>query len=64
MGRGVIEHARQLGLELPPELDDPDAEITPRTIVDVLRQVTGYYFPRLAPGDSAAGTTATSRAPA
>jgi phospholipase C len=64
MGRGVIEHARQLGLELPPELDDPDAEITPRTIVDVLRQVTGYYFPRLAPGDSAAGPTATSRAPA
>jgi phospholipase C len=58
MGQGIIEHARQLGLELPPQLDDPDAEITPQIIVDVLRQVTRHYFPLLAPDSSAAGDTA------
>ena len=31
MGQGIIEHARELGVELPPQLDDPDAEITPRS---------------------------------
>jgi phospholipase C len=49
MGRGIIEHARQLGLELPPQLADPDAEITPQNIIAVLRQVTWHYFPLLAP---------------
>jgi hypothetical protein len=44
----MIDHARQLGLELPPHLDNPDAEITPQTIVDVLGQVTRHYFPLLA----------------
>jgi hypothetical protein len=31
MGPGIIEHARELGLELPPRLGEPDAEITPRS---------------------------------
>ena len=48
MGKGIIEHARQLGLELPPQLDDPNAEVTPQTIIDVLSQVTRHYFPLLA----------------
>ena len=30
MGQGIIEHARELGVELPPQLDDPDAELTPQ----------------------------------
>jgi hypothetical protein len=55
MGQGIIEHALQLGLELPPQLDDPGPEITPRVIIDVLRQVTRHYFPLLAPDNSAAG---------
>jgi hypothetical protein len=58
MGRGLIEHARELGLELPPQLDDPDAEVTPQVIIDVFRQVAGHYFPRLAPDRAAAGHSA------
>jgi phospholipase C len=55
MGRGLIEHARELGLELPPELDDPNAEVTPQLIIDVFRQVAGHYFPLLAPAGTATG---------
>jgi phospholipase C len=58
MGQGVIEHARELGLELPPQVDDPDAEITPDVIIDVLRQVAGHYFPLLAADRKAAGHSA------
>jgi phospholipase C len=55
MGQGIIEHARELGLELPPQLDDPDAQLTPPLIIDVLRHVAGHYFSRLAPDLTAAG---------
>ncbi len=54
MGKGLIDHARERGVELPPQLDDPDAEITPQLIVDVLRHVAWHYFPRLAPAGDAA----------
>jgi phospholipase C len=47
MGRGLIEQARQLGVTLPPQVDDPDAEITPDVIIDVLREVSWHYFPLL-----------------
>jgi phospholipase C len=49
MGKGIIEHARELGVELPPELEEPDAEITPDQIVEVLRHVAWHYFPLLTP---------------
>ena len=49
MGRGIVEHARELGVDLPPQLDDPKAELTPDLIVDVLRDIAWHYFPRLAP---------------
>jgi phospholipase C len=49
MGRGIIEHAREIGVELPPQLDDPGGEITPELIVDLLRHVAWRYFPLLAP---------------
>jgi phospholipase C len=55
MGQGIIEHARGLGLELPPQLNDPNAEVTPQVIIDVFRQVAWHYFPRLAPDATAAG---------
>ena len=61
MGQGLIEHARELGLELPPHLDDPAAEPTPQDIVDVLREVAWHYFPLLAP--DGAGTGAARGAP-
>ena len=52
---GIIEHARQMGVKLPPQLDDPSAELTPQLIVEVIRDVAFHYFPQLAPpgaGDS------------
>lgn len=49
VGPGIIEHARELGLELPPQLDDPATELTPELIIDVLRHVAWHYFPLLAP---------------
>jgi phospholipase C len=52
MGRGMIEHARELGVDLPPQLDDPDAELTPDLIVTVLRDIAWHSFPRLAPAAS------------
>jgi phospholipase C len=59
MGHGVIEHARALGVDLPPQLDDPDAEITPVLILDVLRHAAWHYFPLLAP-DAAARPSVTA----
>ena len=38
-----------MGVSLPPELDDPKAELTPKLIVEVLRDVSWHFFPRLAP---------------
>jgi hypothetical protein len=46
---GVIEHARQIEVKLPPQLDDPTAGLTPQLIVEVIREVAFHYFPRLAP---------------
>lgn len=49
MGHGIIEHARDLGLKLPPQLDNPNAEVTSEVIIDVLRHVSWHFFPLLAP---------------
>jgi hypothetical protein len=48
-GPGLIEKARGLGVKLPPQLDDPNAEFTGELIVEVLRDVSWHFFPRLAP---------------
>jgi len=55
IGPGIIEHARQMGVKLPPQLDDPSAELTPQLIVEVIRDVAFYYFPRLAPASAGDG---------
>jgi phospholipase C len=49
MGHGLIDHARAMGLELPPRLDDPAAEVTSEVIIDVFRRVARHFFPLLAP---------------
>jgi phospholipase C len=49
IGPGIIEKAKELGLELPPELDGPDAEITPVVMLDVMRRAAWHFFPLLAP---------------
>jgi hypothetical protein len=35
-------------VDLPPQLQDPAAAITPEVILDVLRAVARHYFPGLA----------------
>ena len=55
IGPGIIEHARQMELKLPPQLDDPSAELTPQLVVEVIRDVAFHYFPQLAPGGAGAG---------
>jgi phospholipase C len=50
-GPGLIEKARAMGATLPPELDDPNAELTPQLIIQVLREVSWHFFPKLAPTD-------------
>ena len=50
IGPGIIEHARKMGLQLPPQLDDPSAELTPQLIVEVIRDASFHYFPQLGPG--------------
>ena len=50
LGKGlapaIISRAREMGVPLPAELDEPDPP--PRLIVDVLRGIAGHFFPLLA----------------
>jgi phospholipase C len=48
LGPTMIARAREMGVELPPEVNDPNAELAPRVIVDVLRRIAGHFFPLLA----------------
>jgi phospholipase C len=45
---GIIEQAKALGIEVPPELDKPDAGMIPE-VIDLLREVAWRFFPLLAP---------------
>lgn len=47
-GGGMLEHARQAGVEIPPELADPDAHPSAEQFLAALRSVAGQFFPRLA----------------
>ena len=48
MGPALIAKARDMGVQLPPELDGPDAMLTPRLVLPFLRDIAGNFFPRLA----------------
>ena len=50
IGVGVIEKARELGVELPPQLADPSAELPPEKIIEIVRDIGFQFFPLLAPG--------------
>jgi phospholipase C len=54
VGQGIIEFSRELGLQLPPELDNSDGEITPE-VIHVVRQIAWHFFPLLAPVTAPAG---------
>jgi len=52
LGKGVapamISKAKEMGVQLPAELDNPDTDPPPGLILDVLRQIAGRFFPLLA----------------
>jgi hypothetical protein len=54
-GPGVIAKAKEMGVKLPPQLDDPDVELTGELIIEVLRDVSWHLFPGLAPADEGDG---------
>jgi phospholipase C len=49
IGPGIVGHAKELGVELPAELDDPTTEPRPSVILDLIRHAAWHYFPLLAP---------------
>jgi len=48
IGPAIIAQAKQMGVRLPAGLNDPEAGIPPRLIVESLREIAGNFFPRLA----------------
>jgi phospholipase C len=48
IGPALIARAERKGVQLPAELNDPAADLPPRLIVSVLRQIAGHFFPLLA----------------
>jgi phospholipase C len=48
VGPGLLAKAREMGVKLPPELNDPGAELTSSQILPFLRDVAAHFFPRLA----------------
>jgi hypothetical protein len=54
LGKGLasafIALARQLGVPLPAELNDPEAARPPGRVVGVLRDIADHFFPLLAGG--------------
>jgi phospholipase C len=54
LGSGFIEHARQAGVTIPPELSDPNTPPTAAELIAFLRDVAAHVFPRLASHQQAA----------
>jgi hypothetical protein len=50
MGGGLIEHAKQSGMTVPPELTDPASPPSAAQMIAFLRTIAFQYFPLLAPG--------------
>jgi phospholipase C len=52
LGKGIaptiISKAKEMGVQLPAELNDPNADVPPAQILDVLRRIAGHFFPLLA----------------
>jgi phospholipase C len=47
VGPGLIAKAKEMGVTLPPELDDPGVELKPGSVVPLLRDVAHHFFPLL-----------------
>ena len=52
-GGGMLDHAKQSGIAIPPELTDPNAHPPPQQIIAGLRSIAAQFFPRLARPDPA-----------
>jgi phospholipase C len=49
-GGGMLERAKEAGIEIPPELSDPEAHLSTDETLTALRSVLAQFFPRLAAG--------------
>jgi phospholipase C len=49
LGSGMLEHAKQSGITIPPELTDPASPPLAEQIIAFLRSITAGIFPLLAP---------------
>jgi phospholipase C len=51
LGKGVvpavIAKAREMGVSLPAELQDPNADMPPRVVVEIFRDIAAHFFPLL-----------------
>lgn len=47
VGPGLLARAREMGANLPPELQNPDSQLTPGLIIRFLRDLAGHFFPLL-----------------
>lgn len=47
-GGGMLEHARQSGIEIPSEWIDPNAHPSAEQVLTSLRGFAAQFFPRLA----------------
>ena len=50
VGPAVLEKATELGVDVPPQLDDPAAEPTPAVLAQLIRDIGFHFFPLLKPG--------------
>jgi phospholipase C len=50
VGPGLVKMAKEFGVKLPPQLDDPKAEVTPKLTLELMRAILWNFFPGLAPG--------------
>jgi phospholipase C len=54
LGKGLVPAfigmAREMGAQLPADLDDPEAVLPPGRVVGVLRDIAGDFFPLLVTG--------------
>ncbi len=48
MGPALIAKAKEMGVKLPAQLDDPKAKLTPDLVLPFLRDIVSHFFPLLA----------------
>jgi len=59
----VCSRAQQQGIKIQGIPDDPNVEIPPENIVEVLQNTMGVFFPTLVPPAATAGANTTADAP-